>query len=422
MDSRKLAYCMVPALSFRRKQTRFTFPKSNEKNVLDFRARLYLAEYAYSFMHASQLTFSHASLYRLRSPAPLTASISLSSKMNFLDLPQELILRVFQNLSLSDSRTLIQRLHTYNDPKAHKVIKLLWITCCSDKVIISFPNTETPLNEPFEFVSSVDVYDTIKAHVQYGVVPKHLQLFFSRNPRDYTRFQNHLLEVWELLDSNTVVKYLHAVQELDFELRGNLITTESPTLLVSLILNTFVKLTSLKHANWKTIRILLTDLGDYFPQKWGRVFEEFRLTQELVLDDNLIRLLHPLESYSLLEGYFKWPSQLRVLSLRRNLISNFSATAIKLLPNTLEVLDLENNVLEQFGTQGTLKLTDELPHLRLLNLSNNRGLVKFEPTLLIDWHQLTTGLTVKIENCNIYAPILASITRIAKEEGIVLMV
>lgn len=359
----------------------------------------------------------------LRFPAPPTSStISLLPNMNFLDLPQELIFRVFLNLSLSDSRSLIEQLNPFKDPRAHKVIKLLWITCCSDKVIISFPNTETPLNEPFEFVSSLDIYETIKAHVQYGVVPKHLQLFFSRNPRDYTRFQKHLQEIWDLLDSATVVKYLHSVQNLDFELRGNLITTESPTLLVSLILNTFVKLTSLKDANWKTLRIVLTDLGDYFPQKWGRVFEEFRLTQELVLDDNLIRLLHPLENYSLLEGYFKWPAGLRVLSLRRNLVSSFSATAIKCLPKTLEVLDLENNVLEQFGTQGTVRFLDELPQLRLLNLSNNRGLVRFEPHLLMDIHELPSKLTVRVENCNLYAPILASLTQIAKDEGVTLVV
>lgn len=342
--------------------------------------------------------------------------------MNLLDLPQELILKVFEYLSLDDSRSLIKNLNTLQNPTAHRVVKLLWTTCCSDKIVVSFPHTETPLNEPFEFVSSVEIEQTIREHLKYGVVPKRFVLFLSRNPRDYTRFQNYLQEVWALLESDTVLKYLLSVPSLDFELRGNLITTESPTLLVSLILNTLVKLTNLREAQWKTVKLTLTDLGDYFPQKWGRVFEEFRLTQELILDDNLIRLQHLMENIPLLEGSFRWPLHLRVLSLRQNLISSFSSAAIEQLPKTLEVLDLDNNVLEEFGSPGSLTLAEHLPNLALLNLSNNRGLVKFQPSLLQDANRITPFLTLRMENCNLYTPVLLELLEIAKKEGVVLTI
>lgn len=86
------------------------------------------------------------------------------------------------------------------------------------------------------------------------------------------------------------------------------------------------------------------------------------------------------------------------------------------------MLDLENNILEEFGMHGEVRLADELPHLRLINLSNNRGLVKIQPLLLQGAQDRLMDLTIKAENCNLYTPVLTALVEIANFEKVKLII
>lgn len=337
--------------------------------------------------------------------------------MQFLDLPQEVILRVFECLTIPETFLIAESLGSSRHPKVEAIEKLLWATRCSRTIVIS-PTAITSNNTKSNHVSPQAAHSMLKQLMRHSLVPSHLVFELSRSPRDYVKFQNSMSDVWVILESEMTSKQLLAIPKLEFVILGNIITTESPTLLVSLILNTLVKLARLSTASWTLLNISLTDLGDYFPHKWGPIFEGFSHCEELILRDNLIRLSSPHQETALLETEFRWPPNLRKLILSNNLIRNFLSAAIKKLPKSLEVLDLANNSLEHFAERPSIPLQHHLPNMSMLNLSGNNSLCLLEPQLLQDSVHLPRKLTINLKNSNVYGPLLASLVIAAEKENV----
>lgn len=337
--------------------------------------------------------------------------------MQFQDLPHEIIFRVFDCFSYSETDSIIHGIGRSTDPQALTVKKLLWVTRCFQKLVVSLPDSS--YDTQGNHIMPKDVPMLCKELLNHNLIPCHLAFELSRNPRDYVKFQRSLTEIWEILDSPVICKQLHSIPRLDFTILGNTVTTESPTSLVSLILNTMVKMTNLKGASWDTINISLTDLGSYFPQKWGAIFEGFTRTKSLILQDNLIRLSFPYDALEdLFESYFRWPPHLIHLSLRNNLIKKFLDGALENLPESLETLDLSKNVLEQLGGPNKKPLQLHLPKLKLLDISENNNLCHLDETLFHNAHLLPQQLVIKLDNCNLYGPVLASLIACAETENI----
>lgn len=331
-------------------------------------------------------------------------------------LPPEVAMHVFQQLSLQDAQTLLAQLkRDVSNENARKLIKLLYCRLYLGHTVLAMSD-EIPDNA--SVVLSPEVFLELGKDPEFlANVPKKLDIVFVRNVRDYTNFQQHLAEFREILESKWVSKYLANVQLISFTLNGRSVTTENPTLMLALVLSTLVKLTNVADKKINTLSVSSTDIGELFPQKWGKVLSGFAHVKSLSLADNLIRLELVAGNEPLLERHFEWPPNLRELSLAHNLIRNFTVTTVKKLPPTLEMLNLSNNLLECIGApyHESFPLVKYLPKLRILNLNGNMYLVLVDPNLLIG---ALDALAINIQGCNVSGAALDSFLERGKTTGV----
>lgn len=322
--------------------------------------------------------------------------------MIFSLLPQELALNIFKQLDPSDAQALISKLKQFlPNINAHKAIELLYVRLYLGRTVISVseeqPKSYDVCLSPQEFLALGNDPEFLSN------IPKRLDMVFVRNVRDYTHFQHRLAEFRQILETGWALKYLANVQKLTFELNGRSVTTENPTLMLALVLNTLITLTNLGKDNLASIAVSSTDIGELFPHKWGKVLGNFTQVETLSLDDNLMRLELIAGNEPVLERHFHWPPQLRQLSLARNFIKLFTVNMVKKLPKTLESLDLSSNIIESIGLpyHERFSLSEELPLLKLFSLHDNRYLVLVDPGLL-DGEETSGQITVDIRGCNLH--------------------
>lgn len=336
--------------------------------------------------------------------------------MLFNLLPPEVALHVLKQLHYTDAQTLVTKLkHFLPDRNAEKAIKLLYARLYLGHTLITV-SEENPKN--FDVCIRPEMFLSLGQDPYFlANVPTKLDMVFIRNVRDYTNFQQHLADFREILESEWALKYLAKIHALTFELNGRSVTTENPTLMLALVLNTLIKLTNLGKANLDTVNVSSTDIGELFPHKWGKVLGEFTNVKVLSLADNLMRLELIVGNEPLFEKHFDWPPQLRELSLARNFIKNFTLSMVKKLPKTLQVLDLSSNVLECVGLpyNESFSLAEELPNLRMLSLYGNRHLVLVDPNLLV---KAVDGLEVNIQGCNVIEAALDTFLEAAKSNNV----
>lgn len=335
--------------------------------------------------------------------------------MLFILLPQEVILQVFQCLEPAESRSLIDLLKTdLPNSNAQRAINLLYARLYLGHTVLG-AGGKAPRGYNVSITPS-QVLELARDSNFLANVPKELDMTFVRDVRDYINFQQNLADLREILKSDWAPKYLSKVQLLSLKINGRSITTENPTLMPALVLSTLIELTRHSSANFRSIRLKSADIGDLLPHKWGKVLGGFVLVQELSLEDNKLRLELVVGHESLLERYFDWPPQLRVLSLSRNYLQHFRVGAFNKLPQTLEVLDLSQNLLECIGLpyDQTFTLVDKLPKLRILNLSLNSHLVLVDPNLFVGANELE----VSIEGCNVCDGHLEMLVQSANRNGV----
>lgn len=318
--------------------------------------------------------------------------------MLFTLLPQEVVLQVLECLEPSESKSLIILLKSYlPNANAQRAINLLYA-----RLYLGLTFLGAGRQAPKQHSVSVTPSEYLELCSDSQVlanIPNHLKMVFVRDARDYINFQQNLADLRDILLSEWAVKYLSKVQILTLEIDGQCITTETPTLMPALVLSTLVELTRHSSANFQSISLNSTDIGDLLPHKWGKVFGAFTGLQELSLEDNKLRLDLLVGHEPLMEKYFKWPPHLRVLSLSKNLLCHFRANAVRKLPETLEVLDLSYNLLECVGGpyDESFKLAAELPRLKVLNLAHNRHLFVVDVNIF----EGVEEVEVDVRGCNV---------------------
>lgn len=337
--------------------------------------------------------------------------------MLFMLLPQEVILQVLEFLEPSESCSLIVLLKRYlPNSNAQKAISLLYTRLYLGHTILG-AGGQAPKHHSVSVTP--DQFLELAKDAQVLVnIPKDLQMVFVRDARDYINFQQNLAALREILQAEWAPKFFSKVQTLTVNIDGRSITTENPTLMPALVLGTLVDLTRHSSANFHSIKLNSTDIGDLLPHKWGKVFEAFTSLQELSLEDNKLRLELVVGHEPLLERYFRWLPQLRVLSLSKNLLHHFRLAAVRNLPKSLEVLDLSYNLLECLGRPYDEGFTIgvELPCLKVLSLAQNRHLVLVD----VDIFEGLSELEVDIRGCNVRDGEFEALVESARRNGVLL--
>ena len=312
----------------------------------------------------------------------------------FLNLPPEVALEVFQKLLPPEAQQMLETLEQFSpDSNAARYSNLLYSRLHSGHVVISVSEVTPPLYDvrltPEQFAQSV------KDPRFLAQCPRMLDIIFVRNLRDYVKFQDSLSLLREILAQTTVREFLGRIPRISFQLNGRSTTIYAPTLLLALVLSTILMLINVP--NVETLKVNSTDIGLYFPDRWGAVFTQFLLLKVLALLDNLLQLP------PLLDRRFLWPPNLRVLSLNKNMLSSFTLDLAAQLPNSLVELDLSGNELTSMGEapQESFSLAEQIPNLRKLNLSFNPYLVRLNHRLLEGAGQMENPLEILLEGCNI---------------------
>lgn len=334
--------------------------------------------------------------------------------MPFSSLPQEIALQVFQKLLPDEAQTLLVRL---KGAEGSQPVRLLHARLFLAHLVLY--TSELPPH--YDFAATPEVFLALANEPGFvGNPPKRLDIVLIRRARDYTIFQKNLEAVGEILEAPWAQKYFAAIPHLTFCIDGRAVMVESPTLLLVQVLNTLVKLAAHSKTNLRMLTITATDIGEVFPQKWGRVLGGFSAVEELTLVDNLLRLNLPgVEDERVLERHFTWPPQLTKLLLARNLLTNFTLATIKRLPSLLVTLDLSLNSIRCMGApyDTPFRIVEHLPNLRLLDLSSNAYLTLFDAGILCG----AKRLQVVLLGCNIEELCMAQIKAVAVREGLVVV-
>lgn len=316
----------------------------------------------------------------------------------FVDLPAEVALEVFRHLLPHEAQILLAALDRLRPhPNAVRYSDLVYTRLYSGHVVVSVSEV-TPA-----------VYDVRLTPAQFDCLaqdprflaqtPRVLDLIFVRSLRDYTQFQASLAQLRQAMAREAMPRWLARVGRISFQLNGRSTSDYAPTLLLALVIQTMVVLAAV--ANVRILKVNSTDIGLCFPDKWGRVFGQYRLLQVLALSDNLLRLEQFL--HLLLDTHFRWPPALRVLALNKNLLSAFTPDTAARLPESLVELDLSGNQLASIGEppHRPFAVAAVLPNLQVLNLSFNPYLVRLNPYLLHGAGQMRHALHVYLDGCNL---------------------
>lgn len=348
------------------------------------------------------------------------ATLAPDSTTRFTDLPPEIALHVFRQLLPTDSSHLLKNLRPFQkDKNARLIISLVCFRMYSGHLAISLYAEDSSCLDLT--MSPQEFCQLCSDHEFSQVQPRQLDMVFVRSQRDYTRFHNMLGVLGEILDSPTTADYCKRVPHVSFMLNGNSVPGESPTLLLSVILLTLIKITTLGQTNLQLVEICSTHIGDHFPHKWGRVFGRYTLVKTLILRENRIRLDIP-SAPKLLEDHFRWPPLLRVLSLARNEIVRFNGEMLKNIPKTLEELDLSENWIHAVGEPAELQfgVCEILPKLVLLNLSYNIWLELVNPAILNN-AGIDETFTLNIRGCPLDETAVEALMDKAKDMNVVIV-
>lgn len=334
--------------------------------------------------------------------------------MLFCLLPQELVLKVFQHLDSDEARLLAQKLKKFSkNENAARAISLLYIRLYLGCTVVI---GRKPTLEYDAVILPEDLVKLTYDDQFLSIIPKLFDISFTWG-YNLAQFHRELKSFLNALKSRRFLKYLDKLPEIHFEIHGLTVISENATLVHVAVLDTLIKLTTLDKIQLKSIDITFTDIGDVMPDKWAHIFGRFTKATHLNLMDNNLRLEYTSEYHALLEQHFRWPPNLRYLTLSHNYIKTFTAEFARKLPSTVEHIELGYCLIETIGLpyHESFSVVKILPNLRYLVLDGNKHLVYVDPNLLAGAEHFFELL---ITGCNIAEQLLDLLCRSARENNV----
>lgn len=362
-------------------------------------------------------------------------------KVDFPNLPHEIILEVFFVLSPQETRILINKLKqilghlpptldtAINNVKL--LINFAFQRLYSGKLLVTSESHDKKDTGNADTVLSIGKFESKFIDTKENLVenthfrktrPRTLQFRFVRDANDYSRFVDELYllsRVFEELDTrNEISEYIGIACQLELYLDGYTIAVESPTTILVAVLRTLASfanpntmLQKTLSCKFKRITLKSTDIGRYYVSQWGQLLGRFSNATYLNLSDNIISLDSSSRNegeleikVDLLAKSFVWPSALKELNLDNNLLTYISRNFMKNLPKrTLEKLLICSNKLVSLGQHDleVFAFKDALPQLSELKLNYNNNLM-FINEHMFENIKLTGHFSrLEIKGCNI---------------------
>jgi hypothetical protein len=357
--------------------------------------------------------------------------------VSVLDLPSELVVEIFRYLSPDETNHVINQIkHPYTNridfhPINHinyphpnhpstKLLSLLYFRLYNGKLTII--NDDPKDNQQTDILLTIHSFEEIFLVNNYenmlfqGIRPRSVEIKFTRQINDYSKFINNMYEFNGILEKNSnelIIDYFEKIQQVNFYADGNLMMMENPATLSTIMIKILINLTETSLAlKLARISIKSFDIGDFYVSRWSQLFRNFENLEYLDLSDNLIRSDYD-DSDDIMGMSFKFPPKLKNLILDGNSISRMTANFVKNVPASIEVILLNRNLISEIGVNEPLDLASYLPNLRLLRLNHNRiGFIN--PSSFVGI--LSKDLVVEARACNLTPGNLRALKSVAEVE------
>ncbi|EMG48780.1 hypothetical protein SBY92_004080 [Candida maltosa Xu316] len=269
--------------------------------------------------------------------------------LTILSLPNEVIIKIFQYLSPSETQRVIEVF--YHSPKSHQLLELLYRRLFSGKLMLindepkhkHYPDCELTLS------SFLDKFLTLNKENRLfqSTRPNKIEFNFTRQHCDYMRFISNLNQFHEILEDPSCQEYFKNTLQVDVYVDANLVLIENPDNLTAVIIKVILELSKHKEFVHKIqhLTIKASDIGNMYVPQWSLLFTNFSSLVSLDLSQNLLKSNY--DQYLDLWGASKkFPSFLKKLNLDSNMLTYVSKEFIKNLPDSLEELLMNQNDIE----------------------------------------------------------------------------
>ncbi|ABN65307.2 predicted protein [Scheffersomyces stipitis CBS 6054] len=310
--------------------------------------------------------------------------------VSILNLPHEVMVKVFKYLTPSETSQMIKKLKSDKEHRGRLddlVIRLLYQRLFNGKLMII--NDKSNETIEYDTMLTIDSFEERFLVHNYEnllfqeIRPNYVEVKFTRQANDYMNFIGNLYKFFSLLsreENVQMLKYFETkILQLDFYTDGNLVLIENPTSLSTIIIKILISLSSNKDLLGKIKRFTIksTDIGNLYVSQWSQLFRRFINLHTLDLSNDIIHSDYD-DCRDVLGYSFKFPARLKILVLDNNVLRYVSVAMIASLPHSLEVLSLSHNKIVSVEP---VRLSSKLPNLRYLNLDYNGRLSFLDPVI-----------------------------------------
>lgn len=339
--------------------------------------------------------------------------------------PPEIGLRILKELLPMECQNILDIITAGDSSASPEHFKNKEVTCWlysrmfGNTLVVYFDGSGPPTGSDFAATTD-EMLIRCKDEMFLANSPKHLSFRLVRDYQEVARFQAALKACEKIIDNAELAQYYTLIPRISFHVNGRYSSEVCSTLMLVAISCLLLKLTKLKDAQVKAIAVVGTNIGDMFPEKWDKVFNCYTAMETLILEDNCLKFPDHVNLKADLD--FKWPANLKHLSLAGNKIRSFSMSAMRNLPSSLETLNISKNDISFFGPLDgdTFDLSLHLPRMRNLDLSDSRSLARIDPSIFCG-SQNARKLTLNLCGCNLAPQNWDELEQLARAEYLTLV-
>jgi hypothetical protein len=276
--------------------------------------------------------------------------------MLLLDLPDEIILRIFSLLTVNEVKLVIK----YSNAR---ILTLGYQRLYRQRIKLVNEHDRFYQND-YETVINLENYEKNLQDKKFlETSTNHLSISFTRQDFDYSDFVRSNFEFQELLYQYR--QYFESIGRVDMYINATELFIENPFSITASIIKIFISSSDVLANNLTNLTFEDCEIG-YHSSNWGNFLSKFRKLKLLAF----VRCSIPSSNSDNNDilGSIKFPPLLQNLIIVDNRLEFISLRFIQNLPKSLKRLTLNDNELEDFDIPN---LNLSLPNLIKLNLNGN---------------------------------------------------